>query len=176
MWYFAYGIDLNWDAVGEWCQDNGRVTPWRETPKPAVLENYRLCFPAYDPYWRGGVADVIPEPGKTVKGVLFRVRPAVMNVLDEMFGRSQDTWGRENGVRRRYRVTVRSYASPQPVGATIFRFQRTSWQHVPPTERYMHRIAGAAASLHLSTMWVMYLRSFPMMASAGERAATVLGA
>ena len=36
--------------------------------KPAVLDNYRLCFPIFSEYFGGGIADIVYDPGKYVAG------------------------------------------------------------------------------------------------------------
>ena len=44
MWYFAYGSNLNSRAVAEWARHHGHRPPAMKPGKPAVLDNYRLCF------------------------------------------------------------------------------------------------------------------------------------
>ena len=71
MWYFAYGSNLNIRAVTEWCRHYGHRAPTLKPGKPAVLDNYRLCFPIFSEYFGGGIADIVYDPGKYVAGVLF---------------------------------------------------------------------------------------------------------
>ena len=62
MWYFAYGSNLNITAVAEWCRHHSQRTPHLKPGKPAVLDNYRLCFPVFSEYWGGGTADIVYDP------------------------------------------------------------------------------------------------------------------
>ena len=50
--------------------------------KPAVLDNYRLCFPIFSEYFGGGIADIVYDPGKYVAGALFDLSEADLKVLD----------------------------------------------------------------------------------------------
>jgi Gamma-glutamyl cyclotransferase, AIG2-like len=160
MWYFAYGTDLNWHSLLDWARSAGCPIPQRGAPQRAVLTNHRLCFPIYDEQWRGGVADVVPEPGKTVSGALFNIRPSLLATLDRLFGRTQDKWDRENGIRRRARASVMPYCGGRPISAVLYRLQNPDWRHVPPTALYLQRMIDAACGLGLSAMWVMQLGSF----------------
>ena len=63
MWYFAYGSNLNYRAVAEWCRHCGLRAPAMKAARPAVLDNYRLCFPIYSEYWGGGIADIASTNG-----------------------------------------------------------------------------------------------------------------
>ncbi len=64
MWYFAYGSDLSQDSILDWSKSFGQFVPPRGAPQPAVLVNHRLCFPAFEEFWKGGVADAVPEAGR----------------------------------------------------------------------------------------------------------------
>jgi hypothetical protein len=71
MWYFAYGSNLNSRAVAEWARHFGHRPPALKAGRPAVLDNYRLCFPIFSEYYGGGIADIVYDPGKYVSGALF---------------------------------------------------------------------------------------------------------
>src|SRR5204863_8886089 len=71
MWYFAYGSNLNARAVAEWCRHYSHRCPNLKAGKPALLDNYRLCFPIFSEYWQGGIGDIVYDPGKYVAGALF---------------------------------------------------------------------------------------------------------
>ena len=91
MWYFAYGSNLNIRAVTEWCRHYGHRAPTLKPGKPAVLDNYRLCFPIFSEYFGGGIADIVYDPGKYVAGVLFdrvnkpTIRGARPSVMQEEY-------------------------------------------------------------------------------------------
>lgn len=152
MLYFSYGHDLNYRSVVEWCDLNGVRAPLPKAMTPGVASNHRLAFPVYDDYWLGGVAALIPEPGKRVSGGLLEVSDDVIELL-----------GRLNASDRRASrlvpVPVTPYKGGKPVRAFTFVPTRPEEGHVPPTRLYVDRLVEAALELDLSAMWVMHLRS-----------------
>ena len=72
-YYFAYGSNMNLDQMEYRCPD-------AEVVGRAVLKDYRLVF-------RGnrngnGVASVVPEQGKEVQGLLWKITPRCERSLD----------------------------------------------------------------------------------------------
>src|SRR5215210_3188961 len=106
MWYFAYGSNLNARAVAEWCRHFGHKAPNLKSGRPAVLDNYRCCFPIFSEYWGGGIADIVYDPGKYVSGALFDLSDADLKVLDQKVVRKLDTAGKEVGIYQRIEVRV----------------------------------------------------------------------
>src|SRR5579871_3518546 len=113
MWYFAYGSNLNSQAVAEWCRHFGFRTPVMKG-KPVILDNYRLCFSVYSEYWGGGIADIVYDPGKYVSGALFELSEGELAVLDLKVGRKLEN-GKELGVYRRLDVKVAPLGHGEPV-------------------------------------------------------------
>lgn len=159
MWYFAYGSNLNARAVTEWCRHYGHRAPALKQGRPAVLDNYRLCFPLYSDYWGGGIADIVYDPGKYVAGVLFDVTPAELGVLDQKVNRKLDAAGKELGTYRQIEVKV-SPLKGEPVKALTYTGVNVEKYHIPPTSHYMNVVVQGAYGFGLSMMWVAYLKSF----------------
>lgn len=72
-YYFAYGSNMNLDQMEHRCPD-------AEVVGRAVLKDYRLVF-------RGnrngnGVASVVPDSGKEVQGLLWKITPRCEQSLD----------------------------------------------------------------------------------------------
>jgi gamma-glutamylcyclotransferase (GGCT)/AIG2-like uncharacterized protein YtfP len=174
MLYFAYGSDLNWQAMLDWGKANHQFIPARSEPRPAVLGGHRLCFPKYDPFWRGGVADIVPQPGKSVGGALFEMSESALELLDRISNRRVDRHGRETGDRNRLQVQVNLYHGGNTVEATAYRLRIPQHDHIPPTQRYLDRLTDAAWKLGLSAMWIMHLRSFATQTSPQPVSAPVL--
>lgn len=170
MWYFAYGSDLNSQSLAEWSERLGLVPPARGTPKNAILRNFRLCFPVYDEAWDGGVADVVPEPGKSVAGVLFNIHHISLKQLDRLFLPESDEGRGKFPARARVTLPVHPCAGGELVQAITYRLRRPEWRHVPPTTHYIDRLVEAAGKFGLSTLWVMYLQSFVTQLDRGFRA------
>lgn len=159
MWYFAYGSNLNSRAVADWCRHFKHRAPTVKG-RPAVLDNYRLCFPIYSEYWGGGIADIVYDPGKYVAGALFDLTEPDLVMLDEKVGRKLDAGGREIGVYRRSEVRVSPLGKGEAVQAITYQGTNPDRQHIAPTQHYMDLVIQGAYSYGLSMMWIAYLQSF----------------
>ncbi len=169
MWYFAYGSNLNARAVTEWCRHYGYRPPGLKSGRPAVLDNYRLCFPIYNEYWGGGTADIVYDPGKYVAGALFELTEAECKVLDCKVDRKLDGAQREVGMYKHVQVKVAPLGKGEPL--TVFTYQGTSMDrnHIPPTQHYMDLVIQGAYGFGLSMMWIAYLQSFSTQAGRKPR-------
>ncbi|MGB2696082.1 MAG: gamma-glutamylcyclotransferase family protein [Dehalococcoidia bacterium] len=74
--YFAYGALLDQRKLRRRCLD--AVSLGR-----ARLPDFRLAFTRYSRADKGGVADVVPEPGAEVWGALYDIDDACLASLDE---------------------------------------------------------------------------------------------
>lgn len=160
MWYFAYGSNLNARAVTEWARHFGFRPPGLKPGRPAVLDNYRLCFPIFSEYWGGGIADIVYDPGKYVAGALFDLSETELSVLDQKVGRKLDPAGKEGGVYGRIEVKVAPLGKGEPVLAATYQGVNVERYHIPPTQHYMDMVIQGAYSFGLSMMWISYLQSF----------------
>lgn len=175
MWYFAYGSNLNTRAVAEWCRAFGHKAPSLKNGKPAVLDNYRLCFPLYSDFWGGGVADIVYDAGKYVMGAVFDLSDAEMAILDTKVGRSVDSTGRETGIVKRISVRVSPLGKGEPTEAITYTGINLEKYHIPPTKHYMDLLIQGLYTHGLSMMWTAYIQSFstqagrkPRMESSGD--------
>lgn len=161
MWYFAYGSNLNSRAVSEWCRHYGYRQPSLKPGRPAVLDNYRLCFPIFSEYFGGGIADIVYDPGKYVAGALFDLSDADLKVLDAKVGRKLDPASeKEIGVYARTQVKVAPLAKGELVVAMTYQGVAVEKYHIPPTQHYMDLVIQGAYSFGVSMMWISYLQSF----------------
>ena len=160
MWYFAYGSNLNQQAVTEWCRHYAHRPPNLKAGKASVLDNYRLSFPIFSEYWGGGIADIVYDPGKYVQGALFDMSEADLTVLDAKVGRKLDNSGKEIGVYKRIEVKVAPLGKGEKLSAVTYQGLNVERYHIPPTSHYMEQVIQGAYSYGLSMMWVSYLQSF----------------
>ena len=77
--YFAYGSNLKQGQLVRRC-------PGSTVIGRARLPGYRLAFTRYSTKRKGGVADVVAEPGSEVWGVLYDIDDAGMESLDSCEG------------------------------------------------------------------------------------------
>ncbi len=169
MWYFAYGSNLNTRAVTDWCRHYGLKSPSLKSGRPAVLDNYRLCFPVYSEYWGGGTADIVYDPGKYVAGALYDLTEAEMAVLDQKVGRKVDAAGNESGIYARIAIKAAPITKGEPVQAVTYQGLNADRYHIPPTRQYMDLMIQGAYAHGLSMMWISYLQSFSTQAGRSPR-------
>jgi len=160
MWYFAYGSNINARAVAEWCRHYGHRPPAMKSGRPAVLDNYRLCFSIFSEYWGGGIADIVYDPGKYVSGALFEVTEAELKVLDQKVERKLDPSGREVGIYKTVEIKANPLGKHEPVKAITYQGITNDKLHIPPTSHYMECVLQGAYGYGLSMMWISYLQSF----------------
>ena len=165
MWYFAYGSNLNARAVADWCRTGKQRSIVMRNGRPAVLDNYRLCFPIFSEYWQGGTADIVYDPGKSVAGAVFELSEADMKLIDAKIDRRLDANGKEVGIYQRVDVKVSPLAKGSKINAVTYQGTRVDKDHVPPTQLYMDLLIQGAYSHGLSMMWIAYLQSFTTQAA-----------
>jgi len=74
--YFAYGSNLDVRQMRRRC-------PGSSVVGRAWLPDYRLAFTRYSTKRKGGVADIVAEPGATVWGALYQCNDSDMAALDQ---------------------------------------------------------------------------------------------
>ena len=77
--YFAYGANLDLRSFKRRC-------PSAAVVGRARLPDYQLSFTRYSRTRKGGVADIVPEPGAEVWGALYEVDGPCLAALDEYEG------------------------------------------------------------------------------------------
>jgi AIG2-like family len=170
MWYFAYGSNLNSQAVAEWCRHHGHRPPVMKPGRPGVLDNYRLCFPIFSEYWGGGIGDIAYDPGKYVAGAMFDLSENDLQVLDLKVGRRLDATDREVGVYKRIEINVSPTGKGDIVKAFTYQGISIEKSHIPPTQHYMDLVIQGAYSHGVSMMWISYLQSFSTQVGRKPRA------
>jgi hypothetical protein len=170
MWYFAYGSNLNPQAVADWCRHHGHRPPPLKSGRAAVLDNYRLCFPIFSEYWGGGIGDIVYDPGKYVAGAAFDLTEAEMAMLDQKVGRKLDAGGKEIGIYKLIPVSVAPLGKGEPIKAVTYTGVNVEKYHIPPTRHYMDLVIQGAYSFGLSMMWIAYLQSFSTQVGRKPRA------
>jgi biotin operon repressor len=159
--YFAYGSNLD---VGQMASRGLEVSGAR----PAVLDGYRLGFTIKaDERWHGGAADIVPEDGSAVEGVVYDLAGDI---------ETMDPWEGVPTSYRRFPAVVRITATGERVGCWTYEVvDKLSYQ--PPSPGYIGKMILAAQKHGLSDSHVRMLR-FHLACSLMEfgEHATLLGA
>lgn len=79
--YFAYGSNLNPQQMQDRCDTT------IEDRGAARLDGYRLVFAGTSKNWReGGVATIVPNPGRSVAGRIYALADEALARLDDFEG------------------------------------------------------------------------------------------
>ena len=73
--YFAYGSNLDLRRFRRRC-------PGATVAGRARLPDYQLAFTRYSRAEKGGVADIVPQPGAEVWGALYEIEASCLAALD----------------------------------------------------------------------------------------------
>jgi hypothetical protein len=140
--YFAYGSNMDTDQMA---RRGLRV----DHAEAAVLHGHRLAF-TFDASdrWLGGAADVVPEEGARVEGVLYHLG----NEMSLM-----DAWEGVPEWYRRVAVEVELMASGERLPAWTYEVV-DKLPHMPPSEGYAGKMVLAARKFGLSHGYVDSLR------------------
>jgi hypothetical protein len=160
MWYFTYDHRSSWREMIRIYRNLPARVPLPLSRRAAVLKNYRICFPQFSEEHGGGVASIVPEPGKSVAGALFDLPRRAVERLDEIYGRCVDFAGREPGASRRIEIEVLPFEQGPSFLATAHQPIASVDRHIPPTREYLNLLINTAAELQLSSLWIDQLRSF----------------
>lgn len=143
--YFAYGSNLSREQMRDRC-------PTARLVGPAVLAGHRIGFSRYSAMWKGGVADVIDEPGHEVWGLLYELEADDLAALDryegypDMYTRDQTTVETDDGA---------------VAGVWVYRV-RERLRHVPPTRIYLDVMLEAAEAFAFPAAYVEHLQRVPL--------------
>jgi len=134
MLYFAYGSNMNWQQMKERCNSARFVSI-------ACLPEYKLAFTRKSDKRGCGVADVVPELGEKVWGVVYELSRLDLEKLDRFEGYKEGRW--ENAYWRRECQVFQDGGEQK--GLTVFTYFATR-QSTPPNPNAEYRaliVSGA---------------------------------
>lgn len=150
QWYFAYGSNLATD------QKENRTGRIREA-KRARLDGHRIAFNK-----RGsdgtGKANIVPDSGRTVWGVVYRVSPAALDQMDIHEGVA-------GGHYRRSAVRVRCESGNEADAVTYVAGHAFLDDSLTPAPDYVQTILRGARGHHLPED---YIRDIEEAARQGQ--------
>lgn len=143
--YFAYGSNLDREQLERRCLDARVISA-------GYLPDHRLAFTLFDDGWEGGVADVIPQQGENVWGVIYELTPDSLSRLDEY----EDYYEDGPSVYTRARHTVVT-AKGERESAWVYSVVDREADFVPPAERYLNILKRAAVEYHFPESYRRFL-------------------
>ncbi|MFO7311997.1 MAG: gamma-glutamylcyclotransferase family protein [Bacillota bacterium] len=142
VYYFAYGSCMS-------PEDLARDVEEFELVGPALVRGYRLAFTRYSRARRGGVADLVPDEGGVVEGVLYRLPAEQLPALDEREGAPEHY--------RREHVRVETADGNVYDDVLTYVVVDKAPEEVPPHADYVQTILRGAEA-YLSRPYVEQLR------------------
>ncbi|MDP6559492.1 MAG: gamma-glutamylcyclotransferase family protein [Candidatus Binatia bacterium] len=146
MLYFAYGSNMNWVQIRMRC-------PSAEFHSIAKLADHRLTFTVKSKRRGCGAADVVPERGAEVWGVVYRLDDgdiSKMDVFEDYVpGRTQNEYTRQEGL-------VHPQGVEEPIKVTLYLAEKERNPPLPSAE-YMRLIVEGAKHWDLPPYYVKQL-------------------
>ena len=149
MLYFAYGSNMDWAQMKERC-------PSALFVGIARLADHRLAFSRASRTRGCGVADVVPETGRSVWGVVYQLSELDVGALDKSEG---DRPGRaRNSYWRRVCMVFLDGDENRPVTAQTY-FAEPEPNPPLPNQGYKDLILGGARHWHLPAEYIAELEA-----------------
>ncbi len=140
MIYFAYGSNMDLEQMQLRCPEcNGMGL--------ALLPNYVMSFTRWSRPWKSGTADILPDRGKEVYGVLYDLALEDLKKLDK-FADYGNSYVRQD-------VTVEIGEERIPAMTYVARRQGVFL----PSKSYIGKMIRGALHHHLPEEYINYLKS-----------------
>lgn len=142
--YFAYTALIDPSIISD-------VAPGAEFAFIAHLPETKLVFPHTADSWDGSLPSIVPEPGNTVWGAMFRVSTADLRAItayEAQEGRNETNEFKAVD-REGKRHAVVTHAAPD-----------TADLSTPPSRSYMERIVDGGRHWSLPTGWVAGIEEY----------------
>ncbi|MEK7702403.1 MAG: gamma-glutamylcyclotransferase family protein [Nitrospirota bacterium] len=141
MIYFAYGSNM------DPAQMQGRC-PGAKSLGPALLANYILTFTRWSRSWNSGTADIIPEKGREVWGILYDMTLENLRRLDR-FADYPTSYVRQD-------VFVKQGKEVLPA----FTYVAVRQGAFAPSKAYLNKmVVGASGSSRIPEKYVAFLKT-----------------
>jgi gamma-glutamylcyclotransferase (GGCT)/AIG2-like uncharacterized protein YtfP len=148
--YFAYGSNLDPEQMAERC-------PSARFVNRALLSDFELAFTRWSTRRRCGVADVVPEPGGRVWGVVYAMSEADGRRLDGFEGFVPGRTA--NGYTRVERTVWVEGDAARLLAATTYEVVERSPTPFAPNADYLGHLLRGAAHWGLPEAYQQRLRS-----------------
>jgi hypothetical protein len=143
--YFAYGANMAEGVMAAFC-------PGHRLLGTAELPGHRLAFTRRSIRTGTGVADVVPDPGASVWGVLYELSAGDLDALDRKEGNG---WAYE----RAPAVVRVGGRRDEEVAAVTYRVCAPEPSEVTPSPDYLDGLIGAAHSRGLPSAYTTELEA-----------------
>ncbi|TCS84506.1 gamma-glutamylcyclotransferase [Tepidibacillus fermentans] len=123
--YFAYGSSMSRNSLRN-------DVPEFEVIGKAELVNYQVAFTRYSHHRKGGVADIVSQPGTKMEGILYLIP---IENLENLDAREEASPHLVNPIYKRIKVNVKIDGLDLPV--YTYEVVNKSEKEIPPSDKYM---------------------------------------
>lgn len=141
--YFAYGSNLSTDQMK-------RRVPSSKPLEMGCLKDHRLDFTHHSSGWNGGVADIVPDLGYEIWGLIYELSTDDFQDLDDYEGYPN--------VYTRSQVAIKTLTSSIS-DIWVYTIAKKKKKFIPPTKAYMELIKNAAVELGFPETYCLYLET-----------------
>ena len=135
--YFAYGSNMDQDQMKSRCPDSKFLTV-------VYLENYKFVYDGYSKTWKGSAANIVPENGSIVWGVLYSISENDEKNLDEKEGYRKNIYNKKEVI-----VKDKDGNSYKALA-----YLRPPKQKGKPSDAYEKKIVDAAKKLNFPEQYI----------------------
>ncbi len=140
MIYFAYGSNMDAEQMQSRCPDCRMIGTAR-------LPNYTLAFTRWSRAWNSGTADIIPQRGESVWGVLYDLTPNDLKRMDKIADYPNSY----------IRQDVSVYHGGEALPALTYVAIRSGVFY--PSKPYLEKMIQGAEALHLDAGYLAALKA-----------------
>ena len=126
MYYFAYGSNMNWPQMKQRCPSARFICVAR-------LSDYRFAIARHSRLRKCGTANIFPDAGSEVWGIVYDLNDDDLNVLDSF----------EDGYRRERIFVVARGDGRHPFGALVYIAEKEDNAPLPNPEYKRLMVEGA---------------------------------
>ncbi len=134
MLYFAYGSNMDWKQMKDRC-------PSAQYIANAILRDHKLAFTRESKRRGCGVADVVPESGHNVWGVVYKICEQELGSLDKAEGYCP--WRENNAYWRRECIVYIDNEAQKPKTVSAYFAEREDDPPLPNKEYKILILKGA---------------------------------
>jgi gamma-glutamylcyclotransferase (GGCT)/AIG2-like uncharacterized protein YtfP len=145
IYYFAYGSNMDETQMKNRC-------PSAQLVGKATLHNYALAFTIYSPERKCGCADVVPNPTRSVWGLLYAMTLKDLEALDVYEGTPVHY--------RRISVAVVDESETAKAAETYEVVSKAS-TFQKPSQDYLEKLTSAAEKFSFPDAYRIFLGSIP---------------
>jgi len=140
MMYFAYGSNMDFEQMRQRC-------PSCEVIGNARLSHYAMSFTRWSRSWKSGTADILPEKGELVYGILYKLSPDDLKKMDKVAD-YPNSYVRQD-------IAVLCDEEPLPALTYVARRQGV----FSPSRSYLNKMIQGAENHELPEEYVSFLKA-----------------